>query len=435
MKQFAVLCLTGLALLGCSDNDTPDQPQPATTESSNPLTGIWQGDQQVLVLEDNGDFYLPMDDQRQGLSWEQQDTTLTFRFLDIAQLTVAQQQVHADQQGDRLTLSLNDSEGNAPFTGDYRRDSQAVGFLSGTVTRPPDSDLPDNAVLTVSLLSATDTLARRVIRLADDNPAQPFRLYYPADAVSGDQDYQISSQILADGGLFYQSEITPLTMRRGRFANITLPLSAVMTPSQTLRGALAYQGNQVVFTLCNTDRRLQVAGPQQADLLTSYRDATAYPRQPRVATVSGLIRKIPGEQAGSTQAAVIVESFTLEDDSNNCRLPAAALTNTRWQLVQLGDEPVEPGSDQRPPHLLLTDQGEARGNGGCNTFNGSYDRDNNQLTLGPLTSTEMACPALETEQHYLEALETGTRYRIDGELLTLFDDDDKPVASFQAVYL
>ncbi len=100
MKQFVVLCLTGLALLGCSDNDssTPPISSPATSDTSNPLVGAWQNGEQTLVLEENGDFYLPADNQRQGLTWENQDGTFTFRYLDNSRLAVETQSASGEQQ-------------------------------------------------------------------------------------------------------------------------------------------------------------------------------------------------------------------------------------------------------------------------------------------------------------------------------------------------
>ncbi len=55
-----------------------------------------------------------------------------------------------------------------------------------------------------------------------------------------------------------------------------------------------------------------------------------------MATISGLLRKVPGEQEGSIQSGIIVESFSLESGYDDCRLPSAELTNTRWQLSALG---------------------------------------------------------------------------------------------------
>ena len=442
MKQFAILCLTGLTLLGCSDNDSTPVSPPATQDTGNPLVGAWQNGEQILVLEENGDFYLPADNQRQGLTWENDDGTFTFRYLDNSRLAVETQSGKGEQQQDILSLSPSTpATGEAEpaesplFNGDYQRANNTVGHLSGKVELPEDSELPDKAVLTVSLLTpSNDTVIRRLIPLTNDALSQPFRLYYPANSVNAESNYQVSSQILADGGLFFQSESTPLVFSRGQFADITLPLSAVMTASETLRGALVYQYGTTSLILCNSDRRLQLAGPQRDDLIDAFEAAREYPLQPRVATVSGLLRKVPGAQEGSTQNGIIVESYSLENGSDNCRLPGAELTNTRWQLSALGDDILDADGEQSP-YLTLDSEGKVLGHAGCNGLNGSYQQDGETLSFGPIATTRKACPEMEGEQAFLQALKATSRFRIDGELLPLFDDNNQPLAGFQAIAL
>lgn len=438
MKSFAILCLTGLTLLGCSDNDSTPASPPATQDTSNPLVGAWQNGEQILVLEENGDLYLPADSHRQGLTWDEQDATFTFRYLDNSQLAVETISTQGEQQQNTLNLTRATDEDSATetalFNGDYQRANEAVGHLSGSIILPEDSTLPEKAVLTVTLQSADDTVIRRLIPLSGDATRYPFRLYYPAAAVNADSHYQVTSQILADGGLFFQSEPTDLTLRKGHFADIALTLNAVMTASETLRGALVYQYGTTSLILCNSDRRLQLAGPQREDLIDAYEAAREYPLQPRVATVSGLLRKVPGDQEGSTQNGVIVESFSLESGNDNCRLPGANLAHTRWQLTALGGETLDATREQQP-YLTLDGDGKVHGNAGCNGLNGSYEQKGESLTFGPLATTRKACPDMEGEQAFLQALKAVSGFRIDGELLTLFDDDNQPLAGFQAIAL
>ena len=458
MKQYALILLSAaLSLTGCGDNESAT-PAPATeADSTTPASGVWVQEEQVLVLESNGDFYLPSDPLRQGLSWEQDGGRFTFRYLDSNALSVEQRTLDGRQQDDSLTLEAvavatdadadadadsnaapeNEEQDNVPlFAGTFQRDSRAVGYLEGAVALPDSAELPQQAVLTVSLLSGGDVVLRRVIRLNGDGTRYPFRLYYPADAVDTEKAYQISTQILAGGGIFYQSELTDLSRDGQQFNSITLPLDPVMNDSETLRGALIWQQDTPVLVLCNSDQRLQIAGPQGKPMIKEVRQQAAYPQQPRVTTVSGVRRKIPGEQEGSTQAAVAVESYTLAapGELTDCQFPSAELTNTRWVLSHLGNEPVALEDAGKPPFLVLNDS-QAKGNGACNSFQGSYQLQDDRLAFQNMASTEMACPALDTEQAFYRALEQSTRYRIDGELLTLFGDDEQPLASFQALYL
>jgi heat shock protein HslJ len=76
------------------------------------------------------------------------------------------------------------------------------------------------------------------------------------------------------------------------------------------------------------------------------------------------------------------------------------------------------------------------GSGGCNSFSGPYAvSGQTTIDIGPLASTMMACvdPALTTqEQHYLEALQLATSYRVTGNRLDLLRDGGTFAATFEA---
>lgn len=95
------------------------------------------------------------------------------------------------------------------------------------------------------------------------------------------------------------------------------------------------------------------------------------------------------------------------------------LAGTTWQLVQLYGRSVTaaPGAFT----LVLSDgDGRISGRGACNSLSGAYATDRSRtLTIGPLASTRMACPGLEQEQRFFEALRTTTHYDMDGPLLLL----------------
>ena len=115
-------------------------------------------------------------------------------------------------------------------------------------------------------------------------------------------------------------------------------------------------------------------------------------------------------------------------------LPGADLINTRWQLSALGNEILDPAS-QQAPYLTLDSEGKVRGHAGCNGLNGSYQHDDDSLSFGAIATTRKACPDMEGEQAFLQALKASRQFRIDGELLTLFDANNQPLAGFQAIAL
>lgn len=109
--------------------------------------------------------------------------------------------------------------------------------------------------------------------------------------------------------------------------------------------------------------------------------------------------------------------------------PDAALVGTVWVLESLVEGLGPDGSVSSvagEPSLELTEDGEVRGDTGCNTFSGSYELDGTTLTLGPLTVTEMACDGLEgsQEEHVLRVLEAdGLEVAIEGGRLRLTGED------------
>ncbi|MBB6099783.1 heat shock protein HslJ [Deinobacterium chartae] len=89
-----------------------------------------------------------------------------------------------------------------------------------------------------------------------------------------------------------------------------------------------------------------------------------------------------------------------------------ALEGTRWVLaaINLGNNKVNlPGKN---PPTLVFEQGRVSGFAGCNTFGGSFTRQNLELRVGPLVSTQKACaePATNTlETRYLKFLAAAKR--------------------------
>jgi heat shock protein HslJ len=105
--------------------------------------------------------------------------------------------------------------------------------------------------------------------------------------------------------------------------------------------------------------------------------------------------------------------------------PAAALEGTEWRLVDIGGQPSPAGADsmRHPGFTLLAEGRKVRGSAGCNRLMGTYHLDGEKLKFGPLATTRMACPAMETETAFLKALKQTTRYEINGSSLTLYGAD------------
>ena len=78
--------------------------------------------------------------------------------------------------------------------------------------------------------------------------------------------------------------------------------------------------------------------------------------------------------------------------------------------------------------------GTLSGNSGCNTYSGGYKVNGDQITIGPLASTMMACSdpvgVMEQEAQYLAALQSAATYQIEGNVLQLRTKDDALAAIF-----
>ena len=75
------------------------------------------------------------------------------------------------------------------------------------------------------------------------------------------------------------------------------------------------------------------------------------------------------------------------------------------------------------------------GDTGCNRFMGPLAVDGQNLRIGPLATTRRACaPALlDQERRYLVALARGSGLRLDGALLVLLDESQRPLVRYSQV--
>lgn len=100
------------------------------------------------------------------------------------------------------------------------------------------------------------------------------------------------------------------------------------------------------------------------------------------------------------------------DDESSSGPP---LAGTAWTLQSGVDAPAD-----AVPTLTLTEDGQASGFGGCNSFGGGYELDGDSISFGPLASTQMACPEpqMATETAYYQALDAVDTWAVeDGQLV------------------
>ena len=116
--------------------------------------------------------------------------------------------------------------------------------------------------------------------------------------------------------------------------------------------------------------------------------------------------------------------------------PIAALYNTRWVPREIASRPIATPENTQEPYLLLRPDATAEGNAGCNQFRGEATaKKADELRFGALLRTEMACPALATEEAFTTALTLTRHYRISGDTLRVYDERHGLLARLEAVYL
>jgi heat shock protein HslJ len=136
----------------------------------------------------------------------------------------------------------------------------------------------------------------------------------------------------------------------------------------------------------------------------------------------------PGETLPSTETPATAGATTPPGDA------VASLENVRWELVSWGSPGAEtPVIEGSTVTLEFSASGEVGGSGGCNSYGGNYEVQENRLVFGEIVSTLIACAdqaVTEQEMQYLAALQSAGRYEISNGMLTIWYGDESGVLHF-----
>ena len=106
---------------------------------------------------------------------------------------------------------------------------------------------------------------------------------------------------------------------------------------------------------------------------------------------------------------------------------ASSLAGSEGRPVKLGDKDV----DGLRPFVRFDDNGHIGGNGGCNSYRGSYTLDGNRIEVRRLALTMMYCGGkMQTERALLSSLRRASTFRRKGTKLTLQDSRGRDIAEF-----
>ena len=131
-------------------------------------------------------------------------------------------------------------------------------------------------------------------------------------------------------------------------------------------------------------------------------------------------------------------AYTVDDQLLLTFVPAepVPVEGTAWllkfQVLEGGPAPVSPGTEI----TALLEDGTISGSSGCNTYQGSYELNDDNLVIGDLAVTERVCEdpvgIMDQEAAYISTLSTVASLSQSGTTLELMDADGRLILLYGA---
>jgi heat shock protein HslJ len=198
-----------------------------------------------------------------------------------------------------------------------------------------------------------------------------------------------------------------------------------------LRGIYAATEGSAVIEECTTGLKLKVEGATADALAQGFAQQRKGDARSMLVAVEGKIDAGPGLD----QAVLVATSDAKFWPGETCGARGVThdLEGSRWVLVRIGDKPIVPEEGSPEPYIVLqATSKQIAGHAGCNRLSGGYQIKGDTLALTELTTTRMACPELETEDAFLNALEGVARWRLMDNQLVLLDKNNAAVLQFES---
>lgn len=132
---------------------------------------------------------------------------------------------------------------------------------------------------------------------------------------------------------------------------------------------------------------------------------------------------------------VAAQQGSTEPSTAQLRRPdPVGLQDTYWKLLAVSDLTPTDQPGGREPHIIFhTTGGSVTGTDGCNSIRASYTEDGATVKIGVMMGTLISCSVPDRlDRRFRESLVMTRGWKIVDDELTLFDDDNKPLARFAA---
>jgi copper homeostasis protein (lipoprotein) len=223
-----------------------------------------------------------------------------------------------------------------------------------------------------------------------------------------------------------------------------LPYELVRTDSNTmssrtlkLSGMYQYMADAALFEECRTRSRYPVVFEEaHIDLERAYLAASEQPGVPMMTVVEARIESRPRMEGSGERDFIVVSKFVSVSPDKSCYGETLPVEETVWSLTELNGKPLEASDETQVPHIvLIEEEHQVAGSGGCNRFSGSYRLSADSLRFGPTAATMMQCQnGMEQEASFLQAISATTNFDHYGPMLELWATG-RLLARFEAIRL
>ena len=131
---------------------------------------------------------------------------------------------------------------------------------------------------------------------------------------------------------------------------------------------------------------------------------------------------------------VLISCKTPDTAKKSSSKAKITLVGPKWVLTKLNGDVVNLTSpDLEQPYIILSEEdNNVGGNGGCNSFGGSYTLSGEKtISFSQMRATMMYCEDHGIEAVFMSNLQKATTYVIDKKELTFKDENGYILASFK----